>query len=77
MRRFFAACVALASFFGAGAASADTLAITHIDVIDATGAPPQRDMTIIVRMGASPNSVRAMRCMRLPMRRPWTARANT
>src|ERR1700733_1350130 len=51
MRRLFAACLALASFFGAEAASADTLAITHIEVIDATGAPPQRDMTVIVRDG--------------------------
>jgi imidazolonepropionase-like amidohydrolase len=51
MRRFFAPFLALASVFGAGAASADTLAITHIAIIDATGAPSQPDMTVIVRDG--------------------------
>ena len=51
MRRLFAPFLALASFFGAGVVSADTLAITHIVVIDATGAPPQPDMTVIVRDG--------------------------
>ena len=51
MRRLFAPFLALASFFGAGAVSADTLAITHVTVIDATGAPPQPDMTVIVQDG--------------------------
>lgn len=51
MRRLFAAFLALASCLGAGAVCADTLAITHVTVIDATGAPPQSDMTVIVRNG--------------------------
>ncbi|HEX4150759.1 MAG TPA: amidohydrolase family protein [Steroidobacteraceae bacterium] len=51
MRRFSVACLMLAGFFGAGAAWTATLAITHINVIDATGAPLQRDMTVIVRDG--------------------------
>jgi imidazolonepropionase-like amidohydrolase len=51
MRRLFAACLTLATFFGAGAAAAGALALTHIAVIDATGAPPQPDMTVIVRDG--------------------------
>ena len=32
-------------------AQAETLAITHVAVIDATGAPQQRDMTVVVRDG--------------------------
>ena len=51
MRRFFAACVALGSSFAAWGASPSTLAITHVNVIDATGAPTQPDMTVIVRDG--------------------------
>jgi hypothetical protein len=51
MRRHFATLLALASFFGAASVSADTLAITHVVVIDATGAPPQPDMTVSVRDG--------------------------
>ena len=41
MRRFLAACLTLASVFAAGSTSASTLAITHVNVIDATGAPTQ------------------------------------
>ncbi|MBV8495868.1 MAG: amidohydrolase family protein [Gammaproteobacteria bacterium] len=33
----------------APAAAAATLAITHVDVIDATGTPPQPDMTVLVK----------------------------
>jgi imidazolonepropionase-like amidohydrolase len=51
MRRFFAACLALGSCFAAWGASPPTLAITHVNVIDATGAPPRPDMTVIVRDG--------------------------
>lgn len=51
MIRQLAACLALAFFLGAQAASADTLAITHINVIDATGTPAQPDMTVVVRDG--------------------------
>jgi hypothetical protein len=51
MRRLFALFLALASLFGAGALSAETLAITHVVVIDATGAPPQPDMMVIMRDG--------------------------
>lgn len=50
-RRLFAACLAIASGFAAGAAPADTLAIEHINLVDATGAPLQPDMTVIVRNG--------------------------
>jgi imidazolonepropionase-like amidohydrolase len=41
----------LASLFAATTCFADALAITHISVIDATGAPPMRDMTVVVRDG--------------------------
>jgi imidazolonepropionase-like amidohydrolase len=51
MRRFFAACLALGSSFAAWGASPPTLAITHVNVIDTTGAPPRPDMTVIVRDG--------------------------
>jgi imidazolonepropionase-like amidohydrolase len=51
MRRFFTACLALGSSFAAWGASTPTLAITHVNVIDATGAPPQPDMTVIVTDG--------------------------
>jgi imidazolonepropionase-like amidohydrolase len=51
MRPFPAACLALATFLGMEIAAAETLAITHVDVIDATGSPPQHDMTVIVRDG--------------------------
>jgi imidazolonepropionase-like amidohydrolase len=51
MRRFLAACLGLASVFAAGNASASTLTITHVNIIDATGSPPQPDMTIIVKDG--------------------------
>lgn len=44
MRQFFAIFLCLASFFGARAAAADTLAITHINLFDATGAPLQPGM---------------------------------
>lgn len=50
MRAFIGACLALAAaaaFADEGASTA--LAITHVTVIDATGAPPQADMTVIVR----------------------------
>jgi imidazolonepropionase-like amidohydrolase len=51
MRQFFAACLALGSSFAAWGASPPTLAITHVNVIDTTGAPPRPDMTVIVRDG--------------------------
>ena len=51
MRRFFAACLALAGSFAAWGSSPSTLAITHVTVIDVTGAPPQADMTVVVRDG--------------------------
>jgi imidazolonepropionase-like amidohydrolase len=51
MRRFFAACLMLAGALNAVNAAAATLAITHVTVIDATGAPPQPDMTVIVKDG--------------------------
>ena len=51
MKRLFAACLALASSVAAWGGSPSTLAITHTNVIDATGSPPQADMTVIVRDG--------------------------
>lgn len=51
MRRFFAACLTLAGALAAVSAAADSLAITHVTVIDATGSPPQPDMTVIVKDG--------------------------
>jgi imidazolonepropionase-like amidohydrolase len=51
MRVVFPAWLLLASFFGATASFADTLAITHINLIDATGGPEQPDMTVLVRGG--------------------------
>ena len=51
MKRLLAACLALAGCIGGASAPADTLAITHVEVIDATGLPPQRDMTVVVRDG--------------------------
>ena len=51
MRRCLAACLAIALGFASGGASASTLAITHVSVIDATGTPPQPDMTVVVEDG--------------------------
>ena len=51
MKRFLAPLLALAGVFGVGTALADTLTITHVVVIDATGAPAQPDMTVVVREG--------------------------
>src|ERR1700693_3159326 len=38
-----------AAFGGAAAAAASPVAITHVTVIDTTGAPPKPDMTVIVK----------------------------
>jgi imidazolonepropionase-like amidohydrolase len=51
MRRLFTACVALASGLAVASAAAATLAITHVNLIDATGSPVQSDMTVIVKDG--------------------------
>ncbi len=51
MRRLFAACLAMLGSFAAAGASASALAITHVNVIDATGTPPQADMTVIIKDG--------------------------
>ena len=51
MRRLFAACLALASSVAAWGGPPSTLAITHVNVIDATGSPPKADMTVIVKDG--------------------------
>ena len=51
MRCLFAACLALASSAAAWGGPPSTLAITHINVIDATGSPPKADMTVIVKDG--------------------------
>ena len=49
MRAFIGLCVALAAAAAWADESASTsLAITHVTVIDATGTPPQADMTVIV-----------------------------
>jgi imidazolonepropionase-like amidohydrolase len=51
MRAFTGLCLLLAAA-GASAqpgASGSTLAFTHVSVIDATGTPPQPDMTVIVK----------------------------
>jgi imidazolonepropionase-like amidohydrolase len=50
MKQFLSAFF-LTAFFAGVAASADTLAITHVNVVDTTGAPTQPDMTVIVRAG--------------------------
>jgi imidazolonepropionase-like amidohydrolase len=50
MNPFFAAFF-LAGVFARSAAHADTLAITHVNIVDATGAPEQPDMTVVVRAG--------------------------
>ncbi len=41
--------LAAAGTFSQAGASSSTLAFTHVSVIDATGAPPQPDMTVIVK----------------------------
>jgi imidazolonepropionase-like amidohydrolase len=51
MRVFSLSWLLLASFFGATPSFADTLAITHINLIDATGGPELPDMTVLVRDG--------------------------
>jgi imidazolonepropionase-like amidohydrolase len=51
MRRLSAACLTLASCLAAWSASAATLAITHVNVVDATGTPPQADVTVVVKDG--------------------------
>jgi imidazolonepropionase-like amidohydrolase len=51
MRRLSAAALALAGCFAAWTASGATLVIKHVNVIDATGTPPQADMTVIIRDG--------------------------
>src|SRR6202521_1546458 len=50
MRALVVLCGALAAAFaGAAAAAASAVAITHVTVIDTTGAPPKPDMTVIVK----------------------------
>jgi hypothetical protein len=51
MRAFFRIlpAIAAAAVYAQPPASTAALAITHVNVIDATGAPPQADMTVIVR----------------------------
>jgi imidazolonepropionase-like amidohydrolase len=51
MKAFLGLCLALAAALGStqARASSSTLAITHVRVIDATGTPPQSDMTVIIR----------------------------
>ena len=52
MKAFIRLCLALVAATtcpAALASTATTLAITHVSVIDATGSPPQPDMTVIVR----------------------------
>src|ERR1700761_2262465 len=51
MRRLSAAALALASCCTAWSAPAATLAINHVNVVDATGTPPQADMTVVVKDG--------------------------
>src|SRR5271163_35423 len=51
MRRLFAVGLTLASCFAAWDISAAALAINHVNVVDATGTPPQADMTVIVKDG--------------------------
>ena len=51
MRRSIAACLALASSVAAWGGAPSHLAIVHVNVIDATGAPPKPDMTVIVKDG--------------------------
>ena len=51
MRRISAAALALASCCTAWSAPAATLAINHVNVVDATGTPPQADMTVVVKDG--------------------------
>lgn len=50
MRQFFATCL-LACGLLADVTSANTLAIRHVNLIDATGTPLQPNMTVIVRDG--------------------------
>src|SRR6202142_3509978 len=50
MRALVVLCGALAAAFaGAAAAAGSAVAITHVTVIDTTGAPPKPDMTVIVK----------------------------
>ena len=51
MRAFVGVCLALGAAAGYADESASTapLAITHVTVIDATGAPPKADVTVIVK----------------------------
>lgn len=52
MRAFPGVCLALGAALSGAAASGATataVAITHVNLIDATGTPPQPDMTVIVR----------------------------
>jgi len=51
MRRLSAAALTLASCLAAWNASAATFTINHVNVIDATGTPPQTDMTVVVKDG--------------------------
>src|SRR3984893_11355161 len=50
MRALVALCGALAAVFaGAAAAAVSAVAITHVTIIDTTGAPPKPDMTVILK----------------------------
>jgi imidazolonepropionase-like amidohydrolase len=51
MRAFLGLCLALAAAGSCAEARASSavIAITHVDVIDATGTPPQADMTVIIK----------------------------
>ncbi len=55
MRQLFVTCLVLACNLVAGVTSADTLAILHVNLIDATGTPLQPNMTVIVRDGRIAN----------------------
>jgi hypothetical protein len=55
---------------------ADILAITHVTIVDMTGAPPRADQTIILRKGASRRSALRMPSPFRAARKSWTRTEN-
>jgi imidazolonepropionase-like amidohydrolase len=51
MKRLFLTSLTFAGWLVAAGAAAATFAISHVNVIDATGSPPQADMTVLVADG--------------------------
>ena len=48
------------------------IALTHVLLVDGTGAPPKTDQTVVIRAGRIAAVVRRRRCRSPPGRASWT-----